>query len=100
MTHPSTTDGICHRVDRQLDHVRDYMLNVSKLPTNRWRTLGEIEFGISSMICAQQTAISARLRDLRKPEYGGYTVEKRLRVRDGEPIRGLWEYRITEPERT
>lgn len=50
-----------------------------------WRTLGEIEFFTHD----PQASISAQLRHLRKPRFGGYVVLKRRR---GEPVKGLWEY--------
>ena len=46
------------------------------------------KFWLSPMVGGSEAGISARLRDLRKPRFGGYTVERR-RV-DG----GLFEYRI------
>ena len=36
-----------------------------------------------------EASLSAQLRNLRKPEYGAHTVEKRLDVE-----RGKWEYRV------
>jgi hypothetical protein len=51
-----------------------------------WRTLDEI---IRAVGRGTQTGISARLRDLRKPKFGGWTVESRRRNENG-----LWEYRI------
>lgn len=53
----------------------------------QWRTLDEI----SSLTGAPSTSVSARLRDLRKPKFGGYTVERRAR---GERCAGLFEYRV------
>jgi hypothetical protein len=38
-----------------------------------------------------EASISARLRDLRKPQFGGHTVE---RIRTGEGKRGLFLYRV------
>lgn len=52
-----------------------------------WRTLGEIE----SLTGDPQASISAQLRHLRKPRFGGFIVEKRPR---GERSNGLFEYRI------
>ena len=49
-----------------------------------WRTPAEIERAVG----ASWASIGARLRDLRKPKFGGYTVERR---RCG---RGLFEYRL------
>jgi hypothetical protein len=68
------------RLDKQLGRVW------SVVQDGRWRTLREI---------AQQThdpeaSISAQLRHLRKPRFGGYIIKKRNR---GDRVRGLYEYR-------
>lgn len=52
----------------------------------KWRTLGEAAAATGD----QTQSISARLRDLRKPEFGGLTVDRRRR---GEG-RGTYEYRV------
>ena len=52
----------------------------------QWRTLREIAFRAGGT----EAAVSARLRDLRKPRFGGYVVDRR-RV---EGVSGLWEYRV------
>lgn len=54
----------------------------------QWRTIPEISAFVPE---ASRQGISARLRDLRKPKFGGYLVEKRRR---GEPKNGVWEYRM------
>ncbi len=54
-----------------------------------WRTLAEIEAATGD----PQASISAQLRHLRKPRFGGHEVEKRSR---GERERGLYEYRVKE----
>lgn len=57
-----------------------------------WRTLGEIhkETGV------REPTASARLRDFRKEQFGGHTVERRAR---GARCNGLFEYRlIRRPE--
>jgi hypothetical protein len=69
------------RLGRQLDAVRRWML------THEWQTLAEIAVGTGYGEAAA-ASISARLRDLRKPRFGGYAVEKRRRTA------GTWEYRI------
>lgn len=50
----------------------------------QWRTLGEI----AALVGGSEAGISARLRDLRKPQFGEYVVDRRRR--DG----GLFEYRV------
>lgn len=49
-----------------------------------WRTLANI----AAVTLASEAAISARLRDMRKPRFGGHTV---LRQRVSA---GLWRYRV------
>lgn len=56
-----------------------------------WRTLNEI----TALTDSPAASVSAQLRHLRKPAFGGYTVEKRRR---GAPPNGLWEYRVLPPE--
>lgn len=66
------------RLKIQLDAVRSVMMD------GQWRTLADI----GGRVKAPEASVSARLRDLRKTKFGGYTVERRY-VR-----RGLYEYRI------
>lgn len=54
-----------------------------------WRSLSEIE----GTLGYPQASVSARLRDLRKPKFGGYRVEGRRRKQGG----GTWEYRVLPP---
>lgn len=70
------------RVKKQHEHIRDVMLTWWPL----WRTLAEIEAETKY----PQASISAQLRHLRKPRFGGYEVQKRRRKVDG----GTWEYRV------
>lgn len=69
------------RLARLLDRVRDFMAD------GQWRTLAQIKAECGG----SEAGISARLRDLRKPQFGGHTVEHR---RKGDPKDGLWEYRL------
>ncbi len=57
---------------------------------NKWRTLTEI----SQITGAPECSVSRQLRYLKKPEHGGYLLNKRAR---GERSRGLFEYQIEEP---
>ena len=52
-----------------------------------WLTLREI----SDLTNYGEASISAQLRHLRKPHFGGYVVVKRRR---GPAANGAWEYRI------
>jgi hypothetical protein len=53
-----------------------------------WYTLSEIAAYTGDQ---SEAAISARLRDLRKPKFGAFGIERRRR---GDPKKGLWEYRL------
>jgi hypothetical protein len=58
-----------------------------------WLTLTEIQAYIHLRHRKRdsEAGISARIRDFRKPRFGGHTVEKRRR---GDPKAGLHEYRL------
>lgn len=49
-----------------------------------WRTLAQI----SDATGHPEASVSARLRDMRKPSMGGYTVERQ------HVAKGLWRYRV------
>lgn len=51
-----------------------------------WRSVEEI----AALVECKPASVSARLRDLRKPQYGGWTVE---RAYVGT---GLWRYRVAD----
>lgn len=69
------------RLSNQLTRV------VSLMADGEWRTLG----AIADLVDAPEASVSARLRDLRKPKFGGWRVE-RSRVGDG-----LHVYRLLLP---
>lgn len=52
-----------------------------------WRTLNEIHRRTGN----PHASISAQLRHLRKPKFGGFTVDRRPR---GDRSNGLFEYRL------
>lgn len=60
------------------------------LSDGKWRTLGAIEAATGD----PQASISAQIRFLKRPEFGGFVVEKR---RSGDRKRGLFEYRVLAP---
>lgn len=68
------------RLSSQLSRVRMLMVD------GQWRSLYEIHEDLGRR--DSEAAISARLRDLRKPKFGGHTVERRRRSRS------LFEYRL------
>jgi biotin operon repressor len=68
------------RLKTSLDKVRYLMLS----ERGRWWTLSEL----ASRTGSSEAGVSARIRDLRKPHHGGFSVEnKRMKG-------GLWKYRI------
>jgi hypothetical protein len=72
------------RLSKQLSAIRDLMAD------GIWRSPEEIERATG----INWASASARLRDLRKHKFGGFTV---LRRRRGEATKGLFEYRIQVP---
>lgn len=87
----------------QREVVRDVMLSAAAC--DRWLTLLQL----SRLTHYGEASISAQLRHLRKPEHGGYAVEKRVRRDEviGPDWHGLvWEYKLrpevrrVRPERT
>src|SRR5258707_12970073 len=77
---------------RQRDVLCDVMLSARQCET--WLTLDEL----SKLTHYPPASISAQLRHLRKPEFGGYAVEKRPRAAGrifrGEDFGTGWEYRL------
>ena len=72
------------RISKQMDVIRDYMLE--EWLQGRWRTLEDIR----SWTGIPEASVSAQLRHLRKTRFGGYVVEKRRRGQ-------LWEYQVSKP---
>lgn len=66
------------RLTGQLEAVYKLMLD------GQWHTLTQIQ----NCVGGSEAAISARLRDLRKVEYGAHDIRKRC------VAGGLWEYRM------
>jgi hypothetical protein len=75
-TYSPARDGA--RLNKQARAVFDLMAD------GKWRTLREI----SDAVKASEASVSARLRDFRKPEFGGHVVAKR-RFTDA-----VWQYRL------
>src|SRR5215831_4572061 len=77
---------------RQRDVLCDVMLSAGQCET--WLTLDEL----AKLTQYPPASISAQLRHLRKPRFGGFGVEKRQRD-SGKLLRGedygtVWEYRL------
>lgn len=94
------------RIPTQMEVIRDVMLSAaecagqssmqpyvqmwdtSQIATDAgWLTLREI----SELTNYGEASISAQLRHLRKPHFGGHVIVKRRR---GSVMNGAWEYRI------
>lgn len=75
------------RLGAQAQRVLDLMADA------RWRTLAEI----SDQTHDPEPSISARLRDLRKPAFGGHIIDRRHR---GPAEHGLYEYRLVPAQTT
>ena len=69
------------RLGNQLDRVFIAMQD------GKWRTLAEI----SAHTGDHEPSVSAQLRNLRKPRFGGHTVNRRRR---GDRSKGLFEYQL------
>ena len=67
------------RIAKQHEVIRDFMLD------GAWRSLPQIHAATGY----PEASISAQLRHLRKPQFGGYEVSKR-RIAET----GLWEYHV------
>lgn len=78
---PSLTRSDRLRLGDQLRRVADFM------GKGGWYSLEEISIATG----APEASVSARLRDLRRPKCGCWTVERRRRSG------GLWEYRAVRP---
>lgn len=68
------------RLDSQLGRVYRLMRD------GKWRTLREI----AMLVNGSEAGVSARLRDLRKPKFGGYTLQSKRR------FDSLWIYRLED----
>lgn len=78
-------DGVTYEPTRDRARLTGQLAAVYRLMRDgRWRTL----YDISVEAGGSEASVSARLRDLRKPQFGRYTVERR------NVGGGLWEYRI------
>lgn len=83
-----TFDGKTYQAELDLERLASSLDRVKALMRDgRWRSLSEI----AQRCGCSEAGASARLRDLRKPRFGRYTVERRRR---GDPKAGLWEYRL------
>jgi hypothetical protein len=77
------------RLGKQLRAIQEIMSD------GEWRTFKEIQTILAAEydIAADSPGISARLRDFRKPHFGGHNVQKY------KAAEGLWKYRVVMRER-
>lgn len=78
--------------DEQLDgtRIKDQMGRIQAwMQRGEWYSLAEIARATGD----GEASVSAQLRHLRKPRFGGFTVEKRRRTT------GTWEYRLIQDGR-
>lgn len=77
------------RLTSQFERVLSVMLD------HEWHTLAEIvtRVSYSPYDRASEAGVSARLRDMRKPRFGGHHIERRRLKERG----GSYEYRLTKP---
>jgi hypothetical protein len=76
---------------RQRDVLCDVLLSAGQCET--WLTLHEL----ARLTGYGEASVSAQLRHLRKPEYGGFVVEKRQRAADEivrDALGPVWEYQL------
>lgn len=66
------------RLTKQLERVHHVLRD------NQWHSLSQI----SALTGDPESSVSARIRDLRKPKFGGQLVQHRRNET------GLWEYRL------
>lgn len=78
-------DGETYEPDRDHGRLAKQMITVRDMAMRwDWITLRML----AELTGYPESSISARLRDLRKPKFGGYIVERRY---EGG---GLWSYRV------
>ncbi len=85
------------RLRTQRDVPRDVMLSANEC--GAWLTLAEL----AGMTRYPAASISAQLRHLKKPEFGNYELEKRMRdgadLYSGNAHGAVWEYRLSRRKR-
>ncbi len=84
---PARFDGWSFRQDLDAQRLKTLLHKVFWcLLDGNWWTLAQLK-----TVCGgSEAGISARLRDLRKPHFGGFTVHHRRR----SGANGCWEYRL------
>ncbi len=82
-------DGSTYEEDRDASRLNKQMARVyAAMHDGQWRTLDEI----AAITGDPAPSISARLRDFRKPKFGGRIIEREHRGA------GIWAYRMKQAE--
>jgi len=82
-------DGSTYNHARDGARLGDQMLSVFQIMRDgEYRTLGQI----AASTYSPESSVSARLRDLRKPRFGGHTVNRRY------VGNGLYQYQLLVSE--
>jgi hypothetical protein len=78
-------DGATYEPEHDQARLTGQLLRVyNVMSDNRWRTLHDL----SVLAKGTEASVSARLRDLRKPRFGGFEVERKRKKG------GLFLYRV------
>jgi hypothetical protein len=81
-------DGHTYNHSRDYKRLSSLLDDVKHLMSDgQWRTIPTI---CDTIGASSEASVSARLRDLRKPKFGGYIVERKFIGN------GLWTYRVEE----
>lgn len=82
-------DGATYAPEQDQERLTNQQAQIRQLMLDGvWRTPEEVAQTLGLRLTSGTTA---RIRDLRKPRWGGYNVESRRR---GAASDGLWEYRV------
>ena len=95
MDHTGTLDFDGDTYKPRLDGLRlgsQLYMVLTIVHDHEWHTIDELV----GRCGGTHASISARLRDMRKPKFGGHVVLSR---RKGGPERGVWEYRLEKDYR-
>jgi hypothetical protein len=84
---PPPIDGETYDPEQDGERLRGQLQRVfNQMSDGAWWTLEHLTL----LVGGTEAAVSARIRDLRKPKFGGYRVDRR-RVQGAN---GIWEYRL------
>lgn len=82
-------DGETYESERDKPRLNAQMRRVFEaMSDRRWHTLGDLAHSTGD----PEASISARLRDLRKPKFGGFVIDRKY------VGNGLFTYKMGEPD--